>query len=333
MKNHLNWRNAGILAIAVIVIYATLWASNLLATKLGISKGYLLIDAASTVFSVLVAGAVSVIALKLVFKNTMGKDFGDEFDTGWRKMLPEDRTKWMIVSFLVLFIGAILTSTARGETKAGPLEVSSESIDHILKHEVGGRSYFERFLRHPTVPAPRTTASGCTFGFGYDVGHTSSSRIRADWEGILSPEEMRLVLSVQGEKGMDAYYATKAISDRVTVDWEEAKTVFEKSSLKTFGELTARVYELKAGQLDPTQNGLMVSMTFNRGGRLDESKRPDAWDQYMEKRWIKHNIATGKLERVPGNLEHMTRIWRGRKLAGLISRYYEAAVIWRSTLN
>tara|TARA_R110002167_G_scaffold358183_1_gene574060 strand:+ start:183 stop:635 length:453 start_codon:yes stop_codon:yes gene_type:complete len=149
----------------------------------------------------------------------------------------------------------------------------------------------------------------------------------------LTAVEMRLVLSVQGKKGMKAYYATKEIRDRVTVDWAEAQVVFERCSLQTFGKLTARVYDLDPGQLSPTQNGLMVSMTFNRGGALREGRAANAWDRYMEKRWIKYNIGTGKLGRVPGNFEHMTRLWRDRNLGGLIKRYYESAIIWRADLN
>ena len=332
----MKWRSVGIICAAIAIVYGTLWLSAKLAAGLGLSKAYLLNDAADTGFAVLVSGAFAVFALKMIFKNTMGADFGDEFDKGWGDravgMSAVEKTRWMIVAVLVLFIGGILAGSGKaGTVMAGPLEVSQESVDHMLEYEVGGRAYFERHLRHPTVPAPRSTSSGCTLGFGCDAGHTSKAELRRMWTGVLTPEELRLVLSVQGLKGMKAYYATKEIRHRVTVTWAEAELVFRRSMLQTFGRLAARAYDLDPGQLTATQNGLVVSMTLNRGAALREGRAPDAWDRYMEKRWIKHNIGTGKLGRVPGNFEHMTRLWKN--VRGLRRRYYAAASIWRADLN
>ena len=44
----------------------------------------------------------------LGFPKTIGRDFAERFNRGWNEMSDADATKWMIIVFLGLFLGAAL---------------------------------------------------------------------------------------------------------------------------------------------------------------------------------------------------------------------------------
>lgn len=46
------------------------------------------------------------------FPRTIGPDFKNRFNRGWREMSDQDATKWMIIVFLGLFLGGTLLMLA-----------------------------------------------------------------------------------------------------------------------------------------------------------------------------------------------------------------------------
>lgn len=264
-----------------------------------------LIDAVNTVYLVAVCVLCAYLVQRLFFKNTLGRHLGDSFDQGWNELPLKHKTLTSLAVFVALFLGAALVASGKS------LPVSQSGVDLIVKYEVGGKSYYESRLRKPTVPAWRTTQSGVTIGFGFDVGYNSKTQIRNACEGILSDSEIRALQSVAGLKGRRAYYALYKVRDRVSVTWAEAQKIFERDSLPRFSGLTARAFNLEDDTLHPDCNGALVSLVFNRGSKVDYS------DRRKEMAWIKHNISVGREDRVPGNIRSMKRLWSYRKLKGL----------------
>jgi hypothetical protein len=55
------------------------------------------------------ASALAWTVKKFVFKNTLGKDFGETFDNGWNTMTSVEKTRWILVIFAVIF-SAVMVS-------------------------------------------------------------------------------------------------------------------------------------------------------------------------------------------------------------------------------
>ena len=253
---------------------------------------------------------VSYYFIGLLSKNTVGKWLkSDEFDEGWNEISKPRKT--MLALAIIFGVTCALIVGAKADT----LPISKQGYDMILKYEVSSKSYYEKRLQRPTVPAPRTTASGVTIGFGYDCGYNSKADIARDWSGILSDSEVRRLQSVSGLKGMRAYYACKNIKNSVRVPWESAERVFQKNTLPRFKKLTAKAFDINADRLHPHCNGALVSTVFNRGGSMRNTYKR------REMRWIKHNIAVGREDRVPSDFMVMRHQWSYSKLRGLWLRY------------
>jgi hypothetical protein len=62
------------------------------------------VDFYTVALKVAMASALAWSVKKFVFTNTLGKDFGVTFDTGWDAMSPIEKTRWILVLFSALFI-------------------------------------------------------------------------------------------------------------------------------------------------------------------------------------------------------------------------------------
>jgi len=279
-----------------------------------------LIDVANIAFKGGVCIVLSYAVIKLFFRNTLAKHIGDSFDEGWSNLPKSKRTLAVLFTFVALFFAA--SNLAKGE-----LPVSKESIDLITKYEVGSKSYYNARLTRPTVPAWRTTSSGVTVGFGFDVGYNSKSDIEKACKGILSSSEIKALQSVSGLKGRRAYYALSKVKYRVNVNWDEAEKIFMKDSLPRFSALTAKAFNLTNDRLHPHANGALVSLVFNRGSKVDYSSRR------KEMAWIRHNIKVGNEKAVPSNIKSMKRLWSYNKLKGLHLRRNAEASLFQQGID
>ena len=208
------------------------------------------------------------------------------------------------------------------------LPISQKSVDMIIYYEVGGRSYYEKYLTKPTVPAWETTASGVTIGMGFDVGHNSKEQIQNALKNILSDSEIQLLQNVSGLKGKSAYYnGLPKVKYKINVTYEQAEKIFKKDSLPRFTLQTANAFQISKDRLHPHSNGALTSLVFNRGPSMENT------DSRKEMRLIRNNIAINKEENVPSNFKSMKRLWSPTKLKGLHLRRDAEANMFQKGLD
>ena len=83
--------------------FALLKAAGWVDQNFDISQIYNLVDFYVIAAKVAIASALVWTLKKFVFANTLGKDFGDTFNSGWAGMTPVEKTRWMLVFFLAIF--------------------------------------------------------------------------------------------------------------------------------------------------------------------------------------------------------------------------------------
>ena len=93
-----------IVAFYVVLIIAQ-WADSLF----GLAEAYTLVDVASIGLKVATASAFAWLVKRLVFTNTLGRDFGKVFNDGWDKLSQIEKTRWIIGSFLVIFASIVIS--------------------------------------------------------------------------------------------------------------------------------------------------------------------------------------------------------------------------------
>jgi hypothetical protein len=289
-----------------------------------------LADVMNLLAKVAVGGTLAWLGLSWGFPKTLGMDIGDKFDDGWREMSYSDRTKIIIVAFLVIFFATVHSKGAdvQAVTKGVAVPVSYEARDLIIQYEVGGgRSYYDAHLARPTVPAWQTTQSGVTVGIGVDVGQMTREQVARAFSGILSDEAVRALQSACGMKGRDAYYnALPKVRNTVLVPWDKAVKVFETDTLPRFTKQTKDAFALSFDRLHPHSSGALLSIVFNRGPSMNGSSR-------LEMRLIRDDIATGNDQRVPGHIKDMKRLWSYSTLKGLHLRRDSEAALFLKGVN
>jgi hypothetical protein len=195
--------------------------------------------------------------------------------------------------------------------------ITAAGMTYIAREEVSdGRTYRQRFQRPCLPPFP----SGITIGIGYDCRFVDRAQLEADWQGVLSPEDVALLEPSLGIPG------TPFLRDRaaaVTITLGDAMRVFAARSLPKYFDLTRRIYPAVADQtLNPAQRTALVSLVYNRGTDL-------AGDRRREMLTIQTLLRQGKLAEVPAQFESMTRLWLG-VAAGLVKRRRAEATLWQS---
>ena len=266
---------------------------------------YGLVDLINIVALVAFASLIAFYALKVFWPNSLSR-IGAQFDDGWGVMSKAERSRWQI-GVWALIVFAILM----GRSNAASLPVSDKAIDTIIYYEVGGRSYFEKRLTHPTVPAWQSTASGVTVMFGVDVGHMTDNQIWTAMEGIVPDSYIRALCGVNGLKGRSAYYTGLPKVRHLSFTWDQAVKVFERDTLPRFSAMTASAFNLTPERLHPDENGALVSIVFNRGASMSSSS------SRREMRSIRYDIGRGYAGYVPGHIRSMKRLWSYSKLRGL----------------
>ena len=209
-----------------------------------------------------------------------------------------------------------------------PLQISQKSVDLIIHYEVGGRSYYERLLKRPTVPAWQTTVSGVTVAFGNDVGHMNHREIQEAFQGILSQKQIDLLKSVSGMKGRNAHYnGLPKVKYLISIEYDDAEKIFKRYTLPKFTQQTATAFRISRNRLHPHSNGALTSIVFNRGPSMSSSSSRN------EMRWIRHNISVGDEHKVPSDIKSMKRLWNINQLRGLHLRRDAEAKLFQDGLD
>ena len=211
--------------------------------------------------------------------------------------------------------------------------VSTKALTLIVRHETGGKDYYEKVYK--SRPVWPEASSGVTIGFGYDLGYqTSLATVAKDWAGALPEKHIALLEPAVGlaatEPGRnDKIERIEAIVDElvgagVTIPWNAAEAVFQRVTVPRFANITA---EALPGHevLSPDCFGALVSLTFNRGPSYDRAHDPekDPKDRYREMRAIREAVGDGEIERIPGLIRAMKRVWAGTTIANEMNRRRE----------
>lgn len=181
-----------------------------------------------------------------------------------------------------------------------PLPLAEPTVEFIINHETGGRTYFTRLYQRPQDPK---FASGVTIGFGYDLKFHTPAQIRRDWAGVATPAEIAAMVSVSGMDGS----VYRRIRHKVHITWEEARIVFYRVTLPRWCTRTKNAFNLEKTTLHPYGNGALVSLCFNRGTSMRGSSR-------KEMRLLRDGIASRAFHQLRGYLYSMQRLWPHKRL-------------------
>jgi hypothetical protein len=202
----------------------------------------------------------------------------------------------------------------------GPLNFSKEGYDLIVYFETGGRVYYEKNLKKISWPGG---ASGATGGIGYDFGYNTRQQIAEDW-GFLGPKTVALLQSAAGQKGSAGKLAAQRLK-LVSISWESAEKVFQKSSMPRFANYTYKTFP-KIDETHPHVQSSITSIVFNRGPSLRGSGR-------VEMRNIKQDILNSDIKSIPREIRSMKRLWVGKGLNGLLVRREAEAKLIEKTFK
>ncbi len=221
--------------------------------------------------------------------------------------------------FLMMASVAGLPQTDPTKTvDAGALIISEDAVNHVVNHETGGYAYFKKFCERPIDPQ---FSSGVTIGFGYDLRFHTPADVRRDWAGVADPGEIDAMCSVCGKDG--SVYGS--VRWKVRVTWEEAMTVFKRTTTPEWATRTARAYNLTQPlQLHPHASGALWGNSFNRGEGMSGSRA-------VEKREIKACIARREYQKVPALFDAQQKYWPTHDR--LKQRRREEADLWRKGLG
>ena len=186
--------------------------------------------------------------------------------------------------------------------------IDQRALDLIARFEVTSPAYYAKRLQGVICPGG---ASGPTWGIGYDGGHQTAARIRADWAD--HPDVERLARTA-GAIGPDKCMAAKAQLRDVRVPLPMAQRVFGETMMPTWLRATRRAYPGVMDMAAPMEGGL-VSNTFNRGTSF-------TGDRAKEKRVIRDTCVPSRDAKCAALQTRLScRVWRGTNLeAGLCRR-------------
>lgn len=200
--------------------------------------------------------------------------------------------------------------------------ITAPGATFIARAEVTSPKAYRDRNRFPSWPS---ADSGITIGIGYDLSAVSGDRLRSDWAGLLSDQELTRLSAVTRVEGSDGRLAS--VRD-ISVPLTTAMTVFARRSLPAYLARVRRIYPQVDDLSAPRQTSL-VSLVYNRGAQLD-SDDPRIHDARREMRTIRDLLAANDPDAVADQFESMTRLWDPQKLAGLVRRRRDEATLWRS---
>lgn len=190
-------------------------------------------------------------------------------------------------------------------------KVHPEALDLIVGFEISSPAYYRARLQGVICPG---AASGPTWGIGYDGGHQSADRIRADWH--MHPAVGRLATTA-GQAGPGRCRAARDRLRDVRVPLADATRVFDNVMVPTWLGATRRAYP-GIDELAARPEGALVSNTFNRGASMAGSRA-------IEKRHIRDVcVPRGDVDCIAAQLRASCRIWRGTDVGNGLCRRREA---------
>jgi GH24 family phage-related lysozyme (muramidase) len=187
---------------------------------------------------------------------------------------------------------------------------SSNTLKLLFDYEVGGgESYYNKYLSKFTWPAG---ASGPTIGIGIDCAYYSKDEL-ANIFSFLPQKQVSLIQGASGKTGEAGKEYTKKLRDAgISVSWQQAQSIFEKTTWPKFAKLAERTFP-SLDQLCDDAYGALVSLVFNRGGSLSGESR-------SEMREIKNIVPQKDYSGIAKQLRSMKRLWVNKNMDGLVRR-------------
>jgi hypothetical protein len=202
------------------------------------------------------------------------------------------------------------------ELRIGEPQISDKALNLILHYEVGGESYYNKFLYRPTWPGLN---SGVTIGIGYDLGYNDLQSFKAAWTTKISPSNIIRLARTLSVRGRSAKELIPGVKD-IKIPWEHALSVFKSNTIPIFTELTNKTFP-GADRLHPDAYGVLVSLVFNRGSDLQGSRR-------IEMKNIKALVPSKDYKGIANEIRKMKRLWKNAGVDGLLKRRdYEAKLV------
>jgi hypothetical protein len=194
---------------------------------------------------------------------------------------------------------------------------SKETLDLLLKHEVGGgQKYYEKYLSGFTWPGG---ASGPTIAIGVDCAYYTREELSNIFD-FLPDNQIKLIQGSVGKTGLNGKEYTQILKkEKIYVSWDKAVEIFTNITWPKFSKLAESVYPNLSGLCDNAY-GAIVSLIFNRGASLKGERR-------LEMRNIRSLIAKKDYSNIAKEIRKMKRIWVGKNLDGLIRRREDEAVL------
>jgi len=198
-------------------------------------------------------------------------------------------------------------------------ELTPAAVKLIIKWEVGGgQAYYDKLLVHPTWPGG---ASGVTIGVGYDLGYNKQAQFEADWGTRLPAADIARLRGCLGTTGAHAKGLVAGVKD-ISVSWAAAEAVFFARTVPRFYQTALTAFP-GLDKLPGDAQGALVSLVFNRGGGMKDSKKHPG--DRREMRAIRDLVPKGDLAGIARELRSMKRLWVGKGLDGLIARREDEA--------
>lgn len=178
--------------------------------------------------------------------------------------------------------------------------ISQSAIDLIVAEEVTDEKSYARLYPHFDWPGDD---SGPTVGIGYDCGYCKVDEITQDWDGIISADQIAVLIQASGLKRDDARKWVKAHRKDVTIPWSAAIEQFKTRELpKWIGRVTAVLPNCEL--LSSESLGALVSLAYNRGASFHKDG-----DRYKEMRDIARLMQTKQFDVIPASILAMRRLW------------------------
>jgi len=114
--------------------------------------------------------------------------------------------------------------------------------------------------------------SGITIGVGFDLGYCTKEELEEAWGRHLDAQTMLRLRSAIGKTGRDAALIERNILGCQRITKPAAYEVFERCTLPKWRAITASTYT-GLEVLTPDQQGVLVSLIFNRGPSLFGPRR------------------------------------------------------------
>lgn len=175
------------------------------------------------------------------------------------------------------------------------VKIGKEAIDLILEFEGIDQPY----KRPPG-------ASGITLGYGFDLGFYNLAEFKDAWERHLSPANFKLLTTALGKSGQSAENIKGKFKAMAPITKFQAREVFDRCTIPKWTKAAAKTFP-GMEILSPNQQGVLISIVFNRGTSLEGSRRAEMKNIATI---LKSNVSKEeKVKRITSQILAMQRVW------------------------